>query len=129
MKLPLNAEFNNKKSVYSHNKYTKKGDKVVNRKWAIHFFNVFSLKKWVQLLFIVIMVCFSLSGTLGLYGEQTWHGNAAMIRRGEFSTAGFFAASNSFPLNTKILVKNLNSGYTTEVIVIQRLSDFYSVFL
>ncbi|MBN2444162.1 MAG: SPOR domain-containing protein [Spirochaetales bacterium] len=101
----------------------------MNRKWAIHFFNVISLKKWVQLLFIVIMFCFSFSGTLPLYGEQTWHGNAAMIRRGEFATAGFFAASNSFPLNTKILVKNLNNGYTTEVIVIQRLSDFYSVFL
>ncbi|MBN2531583.1 MAG: SPOR domain-containing protein [Spirochaetales bacterium] len=64
-----------------------------------------------------------------LYGEQTWQGNAAMIRRGEFETEGFFAASNSFPLNTKILVKNLHNTRTTEVIVVKRLSEYYSVFL
>ena len=77
----------------------------------------------------IVLFFIFFSGGLLLYGEQTWQGNAAMIRRGEFETAGYFAASNSFPLNTKILVKNLYNGRTTEVIVIKRLSEYYSVFL
>jgi hypothetical protein len=64
-----------------------------------------------------------------IFCDQKWQGNAAMIRRGEFESAGMYSASNSFPLNSKIFVRNLRNNRAVEVIVIQRIPEGMNVFL
>jgi hypothetical protein len=64
-----------------------------------------------------------------LFSEQIWQGNAAVIRRGGFETSGLYAASNSFPKNTKIEVMNLENGKVVTVTVLKRIEDDSNVFL
>lgn len=63
------------------------------------------------------------------FAQQNWQGNAAIARRGEFSTPGLFAASNAFPENTPILVRNPQSGQSVQVTVAQRIPGAGSIFL
>ena len=62
-------------------------------------------------------------------GQETWEGNAARIRRGEFAEEGMFAASNSFPQNTVIEVVNPRTGKTVEVTVMKRIESGPQLFL
>lgn len=63
------------------------------------------------------------------FAQQNWQGNAAIARRGEFSAPGLFAASNAFPENTPILVRNPQSGQSVQVTVAQRIPGAGSIFL
>jgi rare lipoprotein A (peptidoglycan hydrolase)/cell division protein FtsN len=61
--------------------------------------------------------------------EQIWQGNAAVIRQGGFETSGLFAASNSFPKNTRIEVTNLENGKVVTVTVLRRIDGDSNIFL
>jgi rare lipoprotein A (peptidoglycan hydrolase) len=67
--------------------------------------------------------------TIAAYGQQSWQGNAAVARAGEFAAPGMFAASNAFPEDTIILVQNAQTGQSAQVTVTQRIQGTASVFL
>jgi rare lipoprotein A (peptidoglycan hydrolase) len=67
--------------------------------------------------------------TVAAYSQQSWQGNAAAARGGEFAAPGLYAASNAFPENTAILVQNAQSGQSVRVTVTQRIPGTASVFL
>jgi rare lipoprotein A (peptidoglycan hydrolase) len=70
---------------------------------------------------VLILLCFcSLSG-FTQESRRSWQGNAAVARSGEFDAPGFFAASNAFPQNTNILVRNAQTGRSVHVTVVRRL--------
>ncbi len=71
-------------------------------------------------LFACILVLFS---TYVLSADPVWEGSAAVSRFGEFPGAGYFGASNSFPKNTVVEVKNLESGKTVKITITKRLDD------
>ena len=52
-----------------------------------------------------------------------WDGNAALQRGDSTFESGSFAASNSFPPDTRILVTNLETGKTAEVTVTKRIES------
>ncbi len=54
--------------------------------------------------------------------ESFWDGGAALQRGDASFESGFFAASNSFPAGTEIVVENLETGRTTKVVVSQRVN-------
>jgi rare lipoprotein A (peptidoglycan hydrolase) len=74
----------------------------------------------------VIMLCLC---AVASYSQQSWQGNAAVARSGEFAAPGLYAASNAFPENTAILVQNAQTGQSIRVTVIQRILGTASVFL
>jgi cell division protein FtsN len=74
----------------------------------------------------ILLFCFFIQAVAA---QQVWQGNAAVIRRGGFETSGLFAASNSFPKNTKIEVVNLENGKVVTVTVVKRIDDGSNVFL
>jgi len=61
--------------------------------------------------------------------QEVWEGTAAQIRPGEFTTPGFFAASNSFPKNSTIEIENLETGKQVKVTVLKRIEKSASIFL
>jgi len=61
--------------------------------------------------------------------QESWQGNAAIARSGEFSTPGLFAASNAFPKNARILVQNPQTGQSVQVTVEQRIPGAGNIFL
>ncbi len=63
-----------------------------------------------------------------LQSEETWEGNAAIIRKGEFEVKGLFAASNSFPKNSSIRVENMQNGKQVQVTVLKRIDGPGNVF-
>jgi rare lipoprotein A (peptidoglycan hydrolase) len=67
--------------------------------------------------------------TVAAYSQQSWQGNAAAARGGEFAAPGLYAASNAFPENTAILVQNAQTGQSVRVTVTQRIPGTASVFL
>lgn len=64
-----------------------------------------------------------------IVSQEVWEGTAAQIRPGEFTSPGFFAASNSFPKNSTILIENLQNGKQVKVTVIKRVEQSSNVFL
>ena len=52
-------------------------------------------------------------------GLRSWEGNAAVVRQGEFASAGLFAASDSFPQGTLLQVENPQNGKTVRVTVVE----------
>lgn len=82
--------------------------------------------------FKVIIACTCLLSVLcvtALTAQETWQGNASVSLRGELDRDGYYAASNSFPPGTKILVTNLSNARTVVVTVRQRLNGTSNVFL
>ncbi len=82
--------------------------------------------------FKVIIACACLLSVLcvtALSAQETWQGNASVSVRGELDRDGYYAASNSFPPGTKILVTNLANARTVVVTVRQRLNGASNVFL
>ena len=61
--------------------------------------------------------------------EQSWEGNAAVIRKGEFDSEGLFAASDSFPKNTLLQIENPQNAKTVQVTVVERINGNGNVFL
>ncbi len=78
-----------------------------------------------------ILVFFSLLFilTFPAFSQQSWEGNAAVIRKGEFSSPGLYAASNSFPEQTRIQVNNAQTGKSVEVTIVRRIEGAGSIFL
>ncbi|MBN2510548.1 MAG: hypothetical protein JXB03_09730 [Spirochaetales bacterium] len=58
-----------------------------------------------------------------LFAQQTWEGNAAMSRYGEFPSTGLYGASDSFSRNTVVTVENLENNKKTTIIIVERLDD------
>jgi hypothetical protein len=62
-----------------------------------------------------------LSVSLFASAQSFWDGNAAVQRGDSRFESGSFAASNSFPADTQILIENLETGKTTKAVVSQRM--------
>lgn len=58
-----------------------------------------------------------------LSAQYEWEGNAVVGSYGEFPREGNYAASNTFPRNTVVVVTNVNTGAQTELIVTRRLDE------
>ncbi len=80
------------------------------------------MKVKVIILFLISFIILSLAA------DEQWEGTVAMAQYGEFPSSGFYGASNSFPRNTIVEVKNLTNGKTVTLIIISRL-DQEGVFL
>jgi hypothetical protein len=80
-----------------------------------------------KVIFSTILCFFCL--LFSLYSENSWEGNAAVIRQGEFETEGYFAASNSFPINTVIEVYNIRTGKSVRVTVLKRIGENTDIFI
>ncbi len=78
-----------------------------------------------------IMLSFLLSfcALSTITSQEVWEGTAAQIRPGEFTTPGFFAASNSFPKNSTIEIENLETGKQIRVTVLKRIEQSVNIFL
>ncbi len=78
-----------------------------------------------------IMLSFLLSfcALSTITSQEVWEGTAAQIRPGEFTTPGFFAASNSFPKNSTIEIENLETGKQVKVTVLKRIEQSVNIFL
>ncbi|RPJ07563.1 MAG: SPOR domain-containing protein, partial [Spirochaetaceae bacterium] len=74
----------------------------------------------------ILLVFISLSI---LAAEESWQGNAAVARRGEFEAEGLYAASNSFPENTMVAVTNLDNGKSVTVTIRKRIDGSAGLFL
>jgi rare lipoprotein A (peptidoglycan hydrolase) len=72
---------------------------------------------------------FCLAAAMLLPAEEIWEGNAAVIRRGVFESPGLYAASDSFPKDSLILVENIQNGKQVEVSILQRINGSGNVFL
>ncbi|MBN1699122.1 MAG: hypothetical protein JW881_16505, partial [Spirochaetales bacterium] len=83
---------------------------------------------WEITVIFVLLLLF-IGGTVSVFCDQKWQGNAAMIRKGAFDSPGMYAASNSFPINSKIQVRNLRNNRALQVIVVQRIPETMNVFL
>ncbi len=55
--------------------------------------------------------------------QSFWDGNAALQRGDATFESGSFAASNSFPVGTMIVVENLETGKTADVMVSKRAGE------
>ncbi len=78
-------------------------------------------------LFVVLLALCLCSVTV--FAQESWQGNAAIARNGEFSTSGLFAASNAFPENTRILIHSPQTGQSVQVTVAQRIPGAGNIFL
>jgi len=76
-----------------------------------------------------IMLCLCTFAAHGQQSQQSWQGNAAVARSGEFAAPGLYAASNAFPENTTILVQNAQTGQSVRVMVTRRIRGTASIFL
>jgi len=72
---------------------------------------------------------FALLTTGAISSDEIWEGNATQIRRGEFESEGYYAASNSFPNGTVIEVENIRNGKSIEVTVLKRIGNNPNLFL
>ncbi|MBN1836425.1 MAG: hypothetical protein JW820_11285, partial [Spirochaetales bacterium] len=63
------------------------------------------------------------------YTQDAWEGNAAVVRRGTFAEPGLFAASNSFPTNSLVEVRNPATDAVVRVTVIQRIEGTENIFI
>jgi rare lipoprotein A (peptidoglycan hydrolase) len=73
------------------------------------------MKRWIG--------CALLLAPLLLGAADFWDGNAALQRGDAAFEGGAFAASNSFPQDTRILVTNLDTGKSTEATVTRRITS------
>lgn len=64
-----------------------------------------------------------------LAAESYWEGNAARIREGEITQPGLFAASNTFPRDTRIRVTNRTNGKTEVLTVVKRIERTTNVMI
>jgi hypothetical protein len=73
------------------------------------------MKRWIG--------CALLLVPLLLGAADFWDGNAALQRGDASFESGAFAASNSFPPDTRILIQNLDTGKTTQATVTKRIDS------
>jgi hypothetical protein len=58
-----------------------------------------------------------------MIAQQVYEGIAVRGRSGEFPSEGYYAASNSFPRNSLVEVRNPSTGATIEVIIVSGISE------
>ena len=78
---------------------------------------------------IMLSLLLSFCALSTITSQEVWEGTAAQIRPGEFTTPGFFAASNSFPKNSTIEIENLKTGKQVKVTVLKRIEQSANIFL
>ncbi len=78
---------------------------------------------------IILFFLLSFCALSTITSQEVWEGTAAQIRPGEFTTPGFFAASNSFPKNSTIEIENLETGKQVRVTVLKRIEQSANIFL
>ncbi|MFP4490287.1 MAG: hypothetical protein ACLFNZ_02330, partial [Spirochaetaceae bacterium] len=67
-------------------------------------------------------VLFNTADTIS--AEDTfWEGGIAISSYGQLPRSGFYAASNAFPADSKVKVRNSETGEAVEVRVVERLDD------
>jgi rare lipoprotein A (peptidoglycan hydrolase) len=71
------------------------------------------MKRWIGLSLLLVPFLAS--------AASFWDGNAALQRGDSTFESGLYAASNSFPQDTRILITNLETGKTATVTVIKRI--------
>ena len=64
-----------------------------------------------------IMIVLSLVVAALAVGASVWEGTAAVAASGELPDTGYYVATNSFPRNTVVDVKNLETDKTVRAIV------------
>ncbi|MDR2480391.1 MAG: SPOR domain-containing protein [Treponema sp.] len=69
-----------------------------------------------------LLACISAAALL-LTGASVWEGSAQTASGGEMPAAGFFAATNSFPVNSVVDITNLENEKTVRVIVVSGLES------
>jgi rare lipoprotein A (peptidoglycan hydrolase) len=72
-------------------------------------------KRWIGLAMLLVPMI--------LGAADFWDGNAALQRGDASFESGAYAASNSFPPDTKILIQNLETGKTTQATVTRRVGS------
>ncbi|MGO9412950.1 MAG: SPOR domain-containing protein [Spirochaetia bacterium] len=78
------------------------------------------MKRWVIL--CLLMIPFLMTPCLAS-ADSYWDGNAAVQRGDAAFESGLYAASNSFPPDTRLKVQNLENGKSAIVTVSQRTDD------
>ena len=78
---------------------------------------------------IILSLLLSFCALSTITSQEVWEGTAAQIRPGDFTTPGFFAASNSFPKNSTIEIENLETGKQVKVTVLKRIERSSNIFL
>jgi rare lipoprotein A (peptidoglycan hydrolase) len=73
------------------------------------------MKRWIGLSLLLVPLLASAAGF--------WDGNAALQRGDSTFESGSFAASDSFPPDTRVLVTNLETGKTAEATVTKRIDS------
>jgi cell division protein FtsN len=76
-----------------------------------------TMKKTIAILLILIQM------GLPMIAQQVYEGIAVRGRSGEFPSEGYYAASNSFPRNSLVEVRNPSTGATIEVIIVSGISE------
>jgi rare lipoprotein A (peptidoglycan hydrolase) len=71
------------------------------------------MKRWIGLTLLLVPFIVSAAGF--------WDGNAALERGDAAFENGLYAASNSFPKDTRILIENLDTGKTTAATITERI--------
>ncbi len=72
-------------------------------------------KFWIAAAFLIV--------SLFAAAESFWDGGAAIQKGDSAFESGFYVASNSFPVNTEVIVQNLETGKTVTAIVVGRIDD------
>jgi rare lipoprotein A (peptidoglycan hydrolase) len=71
------------------------------------------MKRWIGLSLLLVPFLVSAAGF--------WDGNAALQRGDAAFESGLYAASNSFPKDTRILIENLDTGKTSTATITERI--------
>src|SRR5271169_4037710 len=71
------------------------------------------MKRWIGLTLLLVPFVVSAAGF--------WDGNAALERGDAAFESGLYAASNSFPKDTRVLIENLDTGKTTAATITERI--------
>lgn len=71
------------------------------------------MKRWIGLSLLLVPFLVSAAGF--------WDGNAALQRGDATFESGLYAASNSFPKDTRILIENLDTGKTATATITERI--------
>ncbi len=71
------------------------------------------MKRWIGLSLLLVPLLVSAAGF--------WDGNAALQRGDAAFESGLYAASNSFPKDTRILIENLDTGKTATATITERI--------
>ncbi|MDR1220570.1 MAG: SPOR domain-containing protein [Treponema sp.] len=72
---------------------------------------------------VVVIVLFFLLASGMFIGASIWEGTAVVAPDGVLPNTGYYAAINSFPRNTAVIVTNLENGKTVHVTVVATLDN------